>query len=124
MRRPMPFFFLLALFAAPAPVLKAQDDFDAAFEELDSKDAADQPPEAAESAEPAPPGTTAGTDEARRARRQRPETATLVNMETSRRSAKLDELERRVLQLERDNRSIEDRLRNLDRSVDDLRRRH
>lgn len=49
--------------------------------------------------------------------------AELLNMNPLAMRASLRDLERRVLQLEKDNRLKDERIRNLDRSVDDLKRR-
>lgn len=52
------------------------------------------------------------------------QTATLVNMEPSKVNARFRELERRIVELERDGRFRDDRIRNLERTVEDLRRRN
>ena len=50
------------------------------------------------------------------------EEGALINLDASRASGRIDELQRRVSDLERDNRYQDDRIRSLERSVDDLRR--
>ena len=51
------------------------------------------------------------------------QTDNLVDMGTSRVDSRLSELERRVSQLERDKRFTEDKIRSLDREIEDLKRR-
>ena len=46
----------------------------------------------------------------------------LINLEASRAAGRIDELQRRLSDLERDNRYLDDRIRALERTVDDLRR--
>ncbi len=46
----------------------------------------------------------------------------LMDMGMNRNSSKLDELERRIVALEREQRSVDSRLRMVDRAVDDVRR--
>lgn len=47
----------------------------------------------------------------------------LVNMDSSRFESRLDELERRISQLERENKDQDNRIRSLDRALDTLERR-
>ena len=48
----------------------------------------------------------------------------LVNIETRRATSKVDDLERRFRDFEHSQRSLDDRIRNLERSVSDLKRRN
>jgi len=47
----------------------------------------------------------------------------LVDLDSSRAKTRIDDLERRVSQLERDQRFQDERIRNLDREINELRRR-
>ena len=98
-------------FADPTPIAKSASSMTAAKSNSVSKS-----PAAALVRPPAPVKSSGISDSKTR-------TDFLVNTETSRMDSDIESLKRRMDDLERDNRLMTERIRNLDRSVDDLKRK-
>ena len=86
------------------------------------------PAEQAAMKEPQEPAETAPAEAPETARIKTPRTPVpskdeLINLESAFTKTRLDDLERRIVSIEREFRFLEEQVRNIDRSVDDLKRR-